>query len=595
MGAGAGPSSKSDPSDLSLSQVVGLIPTAWYPHSVSLSVDGSHLYVVNGKGIAGPNPGACRNNLSTDPTSQNECTSHNQYPLQLEKAALLSLPVPQPTELARLSWRVALNNHFLRNPDPEEERVMQFLRSRIHHVIYIIKENRTYDQVLGDLEVGNGDPDLTLFPEELSPNHHALARNFVTLDAFQDSGEVSGVGWNWTTAARTTDIIEKTQFPNYAGRGLSYDWEGTNRNINVGYATVKERQAAFALTPDDPDLLPGTLDSAAPEAPGASSGAEYLWDAAMNKGLAVRNYGCFGDLARYGFPDDDPNFIPVVENPYEQGIRELYPTKPSLMDITDIYYRGYDQKNADFYLFREWEREFDQYAEKGDLPALEFVRFAHDHFGEFARARWRVNTPDRQMADNDYAIGLLVEKIAHSRYANDTLVFIIEDDAQNGPDHVDAHRSVAYVAGPYVKQGAVISRPYNTVAMVRTIEDLLGLDPMGITDGQAEPMAAVFDPSLLRWTYDALVPDVLHSTDLPVPAATPWNTVAVRGGNAWPLHDAAYWSSVTAGQDFSKEDAVDDAVFNRALWRGLKGEHVSYPEVRDRRDLSVSRRQRLEN
>jgi DNA-binding beta-propeller fold protein YncE len=169
-------------------------------------------------------------------------------------------------------------------------------------------------------------------------------------------------------------------------------------------------------------------------------------------------------------------------------------------------------RSADFYNYREWEREFEQYEASGDLPALEFVRFPHDHFGEFARARYRVNAPDRQMADNDYAVGLLVEKIAHSRFSQDTLIFVIEDDAQNGPNHVDADRSIAYVVGAYVKQGALISRPLNTVSIVRTIEDVLGLEPMGLTDGLARPMADAFEP-LPRprpWMYNAIVPEVLR-------------------------------------------------------------------------------------
>ena len=573
------------------SEVVGLIPTGWYPHSVSVSTDGRRLFVVNGKGLTGDVSGACRDTSSTDPAALNPCLARNLYVLQVEKSLLVSLPVPTGAALRRLTRQVATNNHFTDRQDDYERFVMDFLRSRIHHVIYIIKENRTYDQILGDLELGNGDPSQNIFPEVITPNHHALARNFVTLDAFQDSGEVSGVGWNWTTAARTTDIVEKTQFPNYAGRGVSYDWEGTDRNINTGLATVAERQAFNPATPADPDLMPEAIDYVAPEAPGDTSDAVYLWDAALNRGLSVRNYGCFGDLARYGLADTDPLFVPIVTNPAEQGIRQFFPTKPSLQDVTDLYFRGYDQKQADFYNYREWEREFDQYAMTGDLPALEFVRFPHDHFGEFGRARYRVNTPDKQMADNDYAIGLLVEKIANSTFAQDTLVFVIEDDAQNGPDHVDAHRSVGYVVGPYVRQGTVISRPYNTVSMVRTIEEVLGLEPMGLTDGFATPMTDVFEPleHPRPWTYVALVPDILHDTDLPLPSSTPWNTVEVARSNPYPMHDAAYWERAMAGQNFSREDAVDEVLFNRALWQGMKGSDVPYPSFRDGRDLSQNR------
>jgi YVTN family beta-propeller protein len=597
LGRSTGADDEDDTADLDAdrgvrSQVVGLIPTGWYPNSVVVSSDGSHLFVVNGKSVPGPDPGACRDTLETSPPPT--CTSHNQYVLQTEKAGLLSLPVPIGRELARLTRQVGINNHFVDQRDPYEQQVMEFLRGRIRHVIYIIKENRTYDQMLGDLEVGNGDPDLTLFNEPLSPNHHALARQFVTLDAFFDSGEVSGVGWNWSTGARTTDIVEKTQFLNYAGRGLTYDWEGTNRNINVGLPTAKDRQQFQPLTPDDPDLFPGAIDDVSPEGPGDTAEGEYLWDAALRRGLWVRNYGCYGDLSRY---QDLPGLpaIPIVPDAFAQGIRQFFPTKAALLDITDVWFRGYDQNNADYYNFKEWEREFDQFVEAGEMPALEFVRFPHDHFGAFTTARYGVNTPAKQIGDNDYAIGLVVDKIAHSPFANDTLVFILEDDAQDGPDHVDAHRSVGYVVGPYVRQGAVISRPYNTVNMIRTIEEVLGLDPMGLTDGLATPMTDVFEPMQRPrpWSYDAIVPEILRETDLPVPPAVPANPNAFRTPSAWPIQNAEYWERATAGQDFSRADAIDGPLFNRILWRGIKGDEVPYPVVRDQRDLSVNREQLL--
>ena len=576
------------------SRVIGLIPTGWYPHSVSASADARRLFIANGKSVPGPDEGACRDTLSPDPLALNPCHSRNQYVLQLEKGGLLSFPIPSGRTLAELTRQVGVNNHFVGQRDPYGEQLMAFLRNHIHHVIYIIKENRTYDQVLGDLQFGNGDCDLTIFPEAISPNHHALARQFVTLDRFFDSGEVSGVGWNWTTAARTTDIIEKTQFINYAGRGVTYDWEGTNRNINVGLETVAERQKIQPYTPDDPDLLPGAIDDAAPDAPDKSQ-ADYLWDAAIRRygPSAVRNYGCYGDLGLYSRPETDPFWPQIVPNPYELQIQQFFPTKASLMDKTDLFFRGYDQKNADYYNFKEWEREFDMYADKGgDLPPLELVRFPHDHFGAFTPrqmggAFYRVNTPEKQMADNDYAIGLLIEKVAHSRYANDTLIFIIEDDAQDGPDHVDAHRSIGYIVGPYVRQGTVVSRPYTTINMIRTIEEVLDLEPLGLTDGLAEPMTDVFEMVQRPWSYDAIYPAPLFDTDLPHPPDLVLN--GRFDPTFMPLHDAAYWDQVTAGQNFAREDALDAASFNQSLWRGVKGENVPYPTVRDGRDLSNNR------
>ena len=169
---------------------------------------------------------------------------------------------------------------------------------------------------------------------------------------------------------------------------------------------------------------------AAPDGPGGEAGTGYLWDAALRKGLSLRNYGFFGDGVRYSLPSTNPAYVPVVREPFAQGIVKFFPAKPALQTTSDLYFRGYDQTNADFWLFKEWEREFDAYAAHGNLPNLMFVRFPHDHFGNFATAIDGVNTPDTQMADNDYAVGLLVEKVSQSPYKDNTLIFIIEDDAQ---------------------------------------------------------------------------------------------------------------------------------------------------------------------
>ena len=569
------------------SRVVGLIPTGWYPNSVTVSRDGRQLFIVNGKSNAGPDPLACRNTLSTSDAAEAPCNSANQYVWQTEKGSFLTLPVPNDRDLADLSAQVATNNHFPgfeipgTGPSAHEREVMRQVAKRIKHVIYIIKENRTYDQVLGDLSQGDGDPSLTLFPQPLTPNHHALASQFVTLDHFEDSGETSGVGWNWSMAGRTTDSIEKNQPPNYADRGLTYDWEGTNRNINVGLATLTARLTADPYSPNDPDILPGTSDDAS-HVTSDNSATAYLWDAALNRGLSVRNYGCFGDLVRSSIPSNYPGYIPLDRSPAASGTVQFYPAKAALLPISDPYFRGFDQNYPDYYRYKEWEREFDGYVASSNLPNLEFVRLPHDHFGSFTTAIDGVSTPDTQMADNDYAVGLLIDKVSHSPYAQDTVVFVIEDDAQDGPDHIDAHRSVALVAGPYVKRNAVVSNFHNTVDLVRTIEELLDLDPMGLTDGLAQPMSDLFEftPAAARWSYDAQVPAVLRTTALPIPAptsATASNTP--RNNNrdyARPRHSPQYWQRVMQGQNFAIEDALDTDSFNRALWRGLMGQRP-YP------------------
>ena len=566
-------------------RVVGLIPTGWYPNSVSVSKDGAYLYVVNGKSNSGPNPDACRDTFSIASGSLNACTGKNQYVWQLTKAGFLSMPMPSEKELARLTWQVAKNNNFPSTVKHEKAReMMDFMRNKIKHVIYVVKENRTYDQVLGDLEKGNGDPSLTLFPEPISPNHHALARKFVTMDNFYDSGNTSNDGWNWTTAARTTDFTEKTIAVNYAGRGLTYDWEGSNRNINVGLPTVAERKAYAPATPDDPDLLPGTADVAAPDVEGGA-GAGYLWDGALSAGLSIRNYGFFVN-----------NQNKVTPTPYADNVVQAVATKQALMPHTDKYFRGYDQTNADFWLFKEWEREFDVYAKNGDLPNLSFVRLPHDHFGNYSTAISGVNTPETQMADNDYAVGLLIEKVAKSRYKDDTLIFVIEDDAQNGPDHVDAHRSIAYIVGPHVKQGALVSERYTTVSMIRTIKDVLGIKSRGITDGLALPMSEVFEKTKRPWGYSAIVPEVLRTTQLPLPEKTAQNSLPVTQKSlafAKPKQGAAYWQTAMQGQDFSVEDNLDEPRFNRSLWSGLKGVNAPYPQARHGNDLTRNRKDLL--
>ncbi|HKP63452.1 MAG TPA: hypothetical protein VJV78_42245 [Polyangiales bacterium] len=571
------------------SRTLGLIPTGWYPNSVSLNADGSRLYVINGKSVPGPNPGACRATNSTSSDANLGCSAKNLYTWQLHKAGLLTLPAPTPAQLFQLTWQVAINNRFPGVVSYETHaRTMAFLRSKIKHVIYVVKENRTYDQVLGDLPIGDGDPSLTLFPQTITPNHHALASTFVTMDRFMDSGEVSGDGWNWTVAGRTTDFTEKTVSVNYGGRGLNYDWEGTNRDVNVSLPTLELRLAANPQSPPDADVLPGTNDVAAPDGPGGEIGTGYLWDAALRKGLSIRNYGFFGDGIRYGIEEGQPGHVPLVRDPQAQGIVQFFPANSALQDTSDPYFRTYDMRNPDYWLFREWEREFDGYVANGKLPALTFLRFPHDHFGDFAAAIDGVNTPDTQMADNDCAIGMLADKVFKSRYADDTLIFIIEDDAQNGGDHVDAHRSIAYVLGPYVKRGELVSTPYTTVSMVRTIVDVLGLEPFNAMVAFTPPMGEVFSPSpaLAHPKYDAIVPEVLRTTQLPLPPPTA-ATASVR-----PRGDAAYWQRVLGDQDYSREDKLDEPAFNRALWRGLMGKKP-YPKQRHGRDLRDDREKLL--
>jgi DNA-binding beta-propeller fold protein YncE len=563
-------------------RVIGLVPTGWYPNAVSVSHDMRFLYIVNAKSPAGPNPGGCRNTYYTVSSDDRPCMLAQQYVWQMEKGSLEAVPLPDAAELKRLTLLVAGNNHFSLPPrTPQNQKLFAFLRARIRHVIYIVKENRSYDQVLGDLEKGNGDPRLVLFPETLAPNHHEIARRFVTLDNFYDSGEVSGNGWNWSTAARATDFVERTIPLNYAKRGFPYDVEGVNRGINVGAARAEDR--IHGRLEDAAHQLPGSADVGAPDGPDDSTGAGYLWDSALRAKLTVRNYGFFANLAHYSSTPEGGPAVPLLHDPAAAGVRVAFPTNPRLQELTDPYFRSFDMRFADYWRFKEWEREFDDYVRHGNLPNLELLRLPHDHFGNFTEAQDGVNTVETMMADNDYAVGMVLEKVAHSQYARDTLIFVIEDDAQNGPDHVDAHRSIALVAGPYVKQGAVVSRHYTTVSMLRTMEEVLGIRPLGLYDALQPPMAEIFSERQQSWSYTARVPAVLRSTQLPLPPEKAGDTPAL------PRHDAAWWAGHTQGFDFSTEDNLDSASFNLVLWNGLKDEGQPYPEERDGRDLRQGR------
>ena len=575
---------------------VGLIPTGWYPQAVTVSPDGSMLYVANGKSVPGPNPQACKHILGVGADADPACNAANQYVLQLEKGGMSTIPVPNRVSLANLTAQTAFNNNFTAADNHAANAdTMAQLRQKIQHVIYIVKENRTYDQVLGDLEKGNGDPSIALFTEPYTPNQHQIARQFITLDNFYDSGEVSGVGWNWSTAGRATDYVEKTVPPSYAGRfgPIFYDYEGSNRNLNLGFGNSLDRVKANPVVPADANLLPGAVDVAAPDSSEGESGAGYLWDGALRSGLTIRNYGFYLDLVRYQLPAPlDTLNIPAPVNPFAAGVVQAYPAKASLVPFTDPYFRGFDNAYPDLYRYQEWAREFDQYAANGKLPSLSLVRFMHDHTGNFDSKTYGVNVPETQVADNDYAVGLLLERLAQSQYASNTLVFVIEDDAQDGPDHVDAHRSIAFIAGPYVKQGAVISTRYNTVNFVRTIKDVLGIPYFGITDGTAEPMADCFDLTKSAWTYASKVPVILRSTPLTLPKANGTNSLEDSKANrlaAKPKRTAQWWAKHMAGQKFDKEDELDTPNYNRVLWEGLKGRKVPYPETRSGEDLSAKR------
>jgi hypothetical protein len=400
----------------------------------------------------------------------------------------------------------------------------------------------------------------------------------VTLDNFYDSGEQSSTGWTWTTAGRVPDLLEKTAPVNYAKRGLAYEAEEEDREVPTALDRAGRRAANPALS-DDPDLLPGQALLTAPDGDDDDApGKGFLWNAALRAGLSVRNYG-FSDASVYD--SDAAGAVPLIRDPAAEHHSVYTPADRQLATRSDPYFRGFDQKMPDYWRMLEWQREFAQQEASGTMPALTLLRLSHDHFGDFDTAIDGVNSVETEMADNDFAIGMVVERIANSRFRNSTLIFIIEDDAQNGADHVDARRSIAFVVGPYVRRHALVSARYTTISMLRTIESVLGLKPLGLNDSLAAPMADIFDLGQKDWSYRAQAADILRSTRLPIP---PDRFAPLRATRlACGVHDAAFWAEAMRGQDFRTEDHLDTNSFNAALWRGLgRGPE---PAARDGADL----------
>jgi hypothetical protein len=406
------------------------------------------------------------------------------------------------------------------------------------------------------------------------------AHRFITLDNFMDPGDGSMDGWSWSLQGRVTNMETITQQINYANvnRGLSYESEGTNRSVPVNWASVAERDAvagpagttnystaSAALLGGTENLLTGNGNHASSDAPYAVQGG-YIFSAVLQAGGTVRNYGFLtnniGSIGTIAAP---------VSDPFAAGVVQVAPLDPSLASLTDLYFRGYDQNYPDMWRYNEWKREFDQFVAQGNLPSLSLVRVSHDHMGSFATALGGVNTPETQQADDDLAVGRLVQAVSQSRYARDTLIIVTEDDCQDGPDHVDSHRATAYLVGPYVKQGAVVSTRYSQVNALRTIEDLLGTQHMNLNTAFQGPMTEAFDiRSSGAWSYIAEASTVLAGTAL-AQAPGGLGVKYVQGPIVKPRHDARYWARHTAGFDFSDADRVPPARFNRVVWRGLMG------------------------
>ena len=477
------------------------------------------MYVVNGKSVTGPNPkhrASQTARITSSPTLGGKAASvaaksANQYQFQLERASLIAAPVPNPDQLEQLTRAVAANN-FYDAERAEDQKAMQELRQRIKHVIYIVKENRTFDQMLGDLGNGsNGDASLTQFPEAFTPDFHRLARGFVTLDNFTDPGDGSMDGWSWSPPGTGDEHRDhhpadrlRVREPRSVVRVDRREPErpgqlrhGRRARRGLGPPGTTEYTAATTALPGGTEnLLTGTGNHASSDAPfGKEQG--YIFDAVLRAGGTVRNYGFLveniGPICAGGKSPPCPGA--EITDLHRAGQVQVSPLSPGLVPLTDLYFRGYDLNYPDLWRYAEWKREFDQFVATGDLPSFTMLRLGGDHTGAFGTAQAGVNIPETQLADNDLAVGLVVQAVANSRYAKDTILVVLEDDCQDGPDHVDSHRAMALILGAYVRQGAVVSHGYSQVNALRTIEDILGTEHLNLNTAFQRPMVEVFDIS----------------------------------------------------------------------------------------------------
>lgn len=479
-----------DISSVGSSKSLGFVPTGWYPTSVRFAK--GQILVANGKGLTslanpdGPNPYKAREDGT-------------QYIGGMFKGTLSFIPMPTREELPAFTRLVYQNTPYTKDKElnavgeagnPIPRKVGD--ASPIKYVFYIIKENRTYDQVFGDMKEGNGDPSLCIFPDTVTPNMHALSRQFVLLDNFYVDAEVSADGHNWSTSAYANDYVEKTWPTSYGGRGGTYDYEGSKKI--------------------------------------AWSKGGFLWDKCKAKGLKYRSYGIFADYNK--------TFMPNLEG----HLCAKYP--------------GYNLAIQDVFRVEKWRADFDSLLNINQLPSMNFVRFGNDHT---AGARVGVPSPSAMVADNDLAVGRFVEHISKSKIWKEAVIFVLEDDAQNGSDHVDAHRSPCLVISPYTKQKHVEHTSYTTSSVLRTIELILGLSPMSQYDAAATPMFACFSKTPDLKPYQAKANQI---------SLTARNTIDDK------------WSKLSYQFDLSKEDRAPDLAFNEVIWKAVRGRNSKMPAPR---------------
>ena len=485
------------------SRSLGFIPVGWYPTSVRVTPEGKHLLVANGKGLTpkanplGPQPGV---KASSDASVQlisrlfQGTLSIIDLPPRKAFEAQLAGYTAQAYRCSPLKPDASVSaQRSADNPVP----LQPGSTSPIKYCLYIIKENRTYDQVLGDLPQGNGDPKLCLFPERVTPNLHQIVRQFVLLDNFYADAEVSADGHEWSMAAYATDFVEKMWPLNY----------GHNHSKKFPYPA----EGLFPI--------------------GAPAGG-YLWDRAREAGVSYRSYGEF-------------------VTPFTSSNAPSVTRVKALQGHIDPWYHGWDLAYPDVKRAQRFIAELKRMEAEGDMPRLQIMRLPSDHTHGSSLGQF---TPMAYVGDNDLALGQLVEAVSHSKFWPQTAIFVVEDDAQNGPDHVDAHRTTAYVISPYTKRGEVDSTMYSTSSMLRTMELILGLKPMSQYDAAATPMFNSFQAKPDLRPYQALPANV----DL-----EERNSAHAWGGKI--------------KMNFAREDAVDDLLLNEVVWRSVRGPDSPMP------------------
>ena len=475
---------------------LGFIPVGMYPTSVRCDADGKHIYVANGRGIS-----VKANPHGMNPLLPKSTKGVQEYIAGLYRGTLGVIDMPNEVDMIKYS-KQAYECSPLRQDNgivgsvPKDNPIPAKIggASPIKYCIYVIRENRTYDQVLGDMKEGNGDRGLCIFPEKVTPNAHRLARQFVLLDNFYCDGEVSADGHEWSMGAYCTDFVRRVWPLNYSGGG----------------------HKKFDLFPGD-----GDFDDIARPACG------YIWDRCAEAKVTYRSYG---EWVENGQKDTDPCKAKVK----------------TLVGHIDPLYRGWDlsyrdQKRADRFI-----AELKRFEKEGGMPQLSIIRLPNDHTSGTSSKK---PTPTAMVADNDLALGRIVEAISKSKFWPETAIFVIEDDAQNGADHVDAHRTVALCISPYTQHGKVDSTLYSTASMLRTMELILGVQPMSQFDAAARPMYNAFQAKPNLATYTHLLPD----TDLN----------AVNQKTAWG-------EKLSEGFDFTAEDRVDDLILNEVIWHSVR-------------------------